>query len=195
MTPDTSGPSSSAPFAFFDPATSCWRTSQATLDLGLIESSPTLPPSGSMRSGRLYERPTSAPATAAPACSSSLPTPTARDWKDGAPCAAVEVNGLLGRAVWALLPTPARWGNPFRIADCIEAGFAENVADARRVCVDAFAAWLRNDRWADASGPDAERRHAEYLAALPALRGHDLACWCPLDQPCHADVLLEAANR
>jgi len=27
------------------------------------------------------------------------------------------------------------------------------------------------------------------------LAGHDLACWCPLDQPCHADVLLEVANR
>jgi hypothetical protein len=26
------------------------------------------------------------------------------------------------------------------------------------------------------------------------LRGHDLACWCPLDQPCHADVLLAVAN-
>jgi hypothetical protein len=27
------------------------------------------------------------------------------------------------------------------------------------------------------------------------LRGKDLVCWCPLDQPCHADVLLELANR
>lgn len=27
------------------------------------------------------------------------------------------------------------------------------------------------------------------------LAGHDLACWCPLDQPCHADVLLELANQ
>jgi len=27
-----------------------------------------------------------------------------------------------------------------------------------------------------------------------ALRGKDLACWCPLDQPCHADILLEIAN-
>ena len=26
------------------------------------------------------------------------------------------------------------------------------------------------------------------------LRGKNLACWCPLDQPCHADVLLEMAN-
>lgn len=40
-----------------------------------------------------------------------LPTPTARDWKDGPPVDAVEVNGLLGRTVWSLapdqlLPTP-----------------------------------------------------------------------------------------
>lgn len=33
-------------------------------------------------------------------------------------------------------------------------------------------------------------------AEVPAeLAGKDLACWCPLDKPCHADVLLELANR
>jgi hypothetical protein len=26
------------------------------------------------------------------------------------------------------------------------------------------------------------------------LRGKDLACWCRLDQRCHADILLELAN-
>lgn len=26
------------------------------------------------------------------------------------------------------------------------------------------------------------------------LSGKNLACWCPLDKPCHADVLLEIAN-
>jgi hypothetical protein len=26
------------------------------------------------------------------------------------------------------------------------------------------------------------------------LRGKNLACFCPLDKPCHADVLLEIAN-
>jgi len=26
------------------------------------------------------------------------------------------------------------------------------------------------------------------------LAGKDLMCWCPLEQPCHADVLLEIAN-
>ena len=28
-----------------------------------------------------------------------------------------------------------------------------------------------------------------------SLRGKNLACWCRLDQPCHADVLLEIANH
>lgn len=32
------------------------------------------------------------------------------------------------------------------------------------------------------------------LAQTSELAGHDLMCWCPLDQPCHADVLLELAN-
>jgi hypothetical protein len=27
------------------------------------------------------------------------------------------------------------------------------------------------------------------------LRGRDLACYCPLDEPCHADVLLDVANE
>ena len=29
---------------------------------------------------------------------------------------------------------------------------------------------------------------------LAPLRSKDLVCWCPLDQPCHVDVLLELAN-
>jgi hypothetical protein len=35
----------------------------------------------------------------------------------------------------------------------------------------------------------------EIVRRLPELRGKDLMCWCPLDKPCHADVLLELANR
>lgn len=31
-------------------------------------------------------------------------------------------------------------------------------------------------------------------AAREQLAGHDLMCWCPPGQPCHADVLLELAN-
>ncbi len=37
--------------------------------------------------------------------------------------------------------------------------------------------------------------HPEFLAEIRnELKGHDLVCWCaPL--PCHADILLELANR
>lgn len=39
--------------------------------------------------------------------------------------------------------------------------------------------------------------HGRSLAtfAREFLRGKNLVCWCPLDQPCHADVLLEIANQ
>jgi len=30
---------------------------------------------------------------------------------------------------------------------------------------------------------------------ITELKGKNLACWCPLDQPYHADVLLELANE
>jgi hypothetical protein len=30
---------------------------------------------------------------------------------------------------------------------------------------------------------------------IELLQGRDLVCWCPLGQPCHADVLLELANN
>lgn len=35
----------------------------------------------------------------------------------------------------------------------------------------------------------------EFQSHVKALRGHDLACFCPLNQPCHADVLLQLANE
>lgn len=30
---------------------------------------------------------------------------------------------------------------------------------------------------------------------ITKLKGKNLACWCPLDNPCHADILLELANE
>lgn len=38
-------------------------------------------------------------------------------------------------------------------------------------------------------------RHQDQTSRIrAALAGRDLLCWCPLDVPCHADVLLEIAN-
>ena len=33
------------------------------------------------------------------------------------------------------------------------------------------------------------------IEQIENLRGKDLACWCSLDNPCHADVLLRLANQ
>ncbi len=57
----------------------------------------------------------------------------------------------------------------------------------------------RPDAACRAAAVAAYRRHvAEHYnltdRARAELAGKNLACWCPLDQPCHADVLLEIAN-
>lgn len=46
-------------------------------------------------------------------------------------------------------------------------------------------------------GQELRARLPKYGTAteLLPLRGKNLACWCALDKPCHADVLLELANR
>jgi hypothetical protein len=67
---------------------------------------------------------------------------------------------------------PTRWGNPHPLA----LGREEAV---RRYHDDLLAGRL-------AVGIDDVRGE---------LRGRDLACYCPLDQPCHADVLLRIANE
>ena len=36
--------------------------------------------------------------------------------------------------------------------------------------------------------------HSKWRGRMKALRGKNLACFCPLDRPCHSDVLLEMAN-
>lgn len=33
------------------------------------------------------------------------------------------------------------------------------------------------------------------LDSLKTLRGKQIACWCSLDKPCHADVLAEMASK
>ena len=74
----TSGPSLPESFAIFDPATRSWRTCQVTFLSGLERYSETFPKSGTMRSGRLYQRPPWVPTTNANG-SSLLPTPQASD--------------------------------------------------------------------------------------------------------------------
>ena len=86
-----------------------------------------------------------------------------------------------------------RWGNPFTVADCREAGYRGTDAELSARCVEAFRVWLAgSDR--DWMGPQSEAAREAILARLPELRGRNLACWCKPGCPCHADVLLEIAN-
>lgn len=77
---------------------------------------------------------------------------------------------------------PTIFGNPFRINT--SAGYTP------MFCVVQFKKWLVGRSGTGGGG----LRRLSLLRRLPELRGKNLACFCPLDQPCHADVLLELAN-
>jgi len=73
---------------------------------------------------------------------------------------------------------PSKWGNPYRIgAPTPLYNWPVNRAEA----VESFRDWMSRNR-------------TQTSRARAALAGKDLACWCALDEPCHADVLLELAN-
>jgi len=82
---------------------------------------------------------------------------------------------------------PGVFGNPFTIKAATDAGYT------RRAAVAAFRDWLAGNPWACGDDKYEAKRQA-ILARMHELRGKNLACWCPLDQPCHADVLLDWAN-
>lgn len=80
---------------------------------------------------------------------------------------------------WKLPPNtvvvarPSVWGNPFSV---------HAVSFSARAAVKRFSDWGMAD--------------TEFLNLVRGeLRGKNLACWCPLGKPCHADVLLKMANR
>lgn len=89
---------------------------------------------------------------------------------------------------------PGKWGNPFTIPKAIEAGYATD-ATAQAFVVQCFRDWNSPnlaERWW--MGPESDARRRPFVDDIGQLRGKNLACWCRLDQPCHADVLLELAN-
>lgn len=95
---------------------------------------------------------------------------------------------------------PTRWGNPFAV---------ERFGTERAIAL--YRAALEGG-WSPDTVADMDDRTAlfvyeatmalqkrlggiELLSFMLAdLRGKNLACWCPMNQPCHADVLLELAN-
>lgn len=105
---------------------------------------------------------------------------------------------------------PTIYGNPYRVGESIEIMAEDGMTAFMEATAEMVVALYRSrlEVWLDPLGhavelPDGgEVVHRddvlaeEYIAdLLEGLRGKALACWCPLDQPCHADVLLEYANR
>ena len=83
---------------------------------------------------------------------------------------------------------PGKWGNPF----------VAGKDGTREYCVKLFRLLCEGYLCISAGREcyDAQMRFREYAKQnLWRLRGKNLACWCPLDKPCHADILLEGANK
>ena len=106
---------------------------------------------------------------------------------------------------------PSKWGNPFRV---VAASSCEVRWNHWRNAPHWHTVWPDGGTWCYPTKAEAaaravelfemcvnfERLRIDYTLEMPdprlpnGLVGHDLACFCPLDQPCHADVLLELAN-
>lgn len=85
----------------------------------------------------------------------------------------MSINGLPAVKV----TRPGRWGNPFKIGEVSEFG---DVPDAE-TAVMFYRAWID--------------KGLQRAAMFAELRGKNLACFCKNGDPCHADVLMEIANR
>lgn len=62
---------------------------------------------------------------------------------------------------------PSRWGNPYKLS--------EYSLDS---ALEFYEVWL-------------DKKLKENPSFLDPLKGKNLACWCRLDQRCHADILLK----
>lgn len=100
------------------------------------------------------------------------------------------------------------WGNPFRVGERFQ-NLSLYIVLMGVQTDEQIAAWYAQG---GLEIPDAQtavdwfRKYAEWRLSveptwLDPLRGHDLACWCPLVDkdgnpvPCHADVLLELVGH
>ena len=74
---------------------------------------------------------------------------------------------------------PSKWGNPFKVGDeHPEHGGPITPMEAVRLYRDRLLHLALFER----------------TPPIDDLRGKNLACWCALDAPCHANVLLRLAN-
>jgi len=90
---------------------------------------------------------------------------------------------------------PTKWGNPYFIYSDKYKDHKHNLnpycVRTQDEAVNGFEEQLKALK--DDNTPRCVLRF-EY-DEIKELKGKNLACWCPLDNPCHADILLELANK
>lgn len=100
---------------------------------------------------------------------------------------------------------PTRWGNPYRVVRHaqkwwvvkpyrLSVEFATKI-EAAAHAVEEYALWLLGHRPSDDLVLSVASKRLWILAHLHELEGRDLACWCSIDAPCHADVLMIMARE
>jgi hypothetical protein len=95
---------------------------------------------------------------------------------------------------------PGIWGNPFKVG----------VWGTAQECIEAYRRWMNAEIFSEDLGwleslytdPRFDRTYSPNWGYIlmnsrkyEELRGKNLACFCKPGDPCHADVLLELANK
>lgn len=100
---------------------------------------------------------------------------------------------------------PTMWGNPWpsdhegTVMHCMSMNLdGSDPHDRAASATDLYRCWLTGGKVNEliAAFLVVPKTKAPTLKRIQReLRGKTLMCWCPLDQPCHADVLIELANK
>lgn len=80
---------------------------------------------------------------------------------------------------------PGKWGNPFVVSPTRKPGSRTGVC---------YFAVQTTEEAVETYREMLKQTPAMVVEAIAELGGKDLACFCKLTEPCHADVLLEIAN-
>lgn len=85
---------------------------------------------------------------------------------------------------------PGKWGNPFKVGETIWNPEKEEMSlitpASREECVRLYEVYMRNGM---------TKKHTWIYKDLHELKEKNLSCWCKIGEKCHADVLLELANK
>lgn len=90
---------------------------------------------------------------------------------------------------------PTVHGNPFKVGEIYKMD-AEGVIGCRTALafMEGPPVFINDNAKAVEMFEEWTRRSLFTMAYIDELKGKNLACFCSLDKPCHADILLKLAN-